>query len=123
MKKLPLKSLLKRIYQISVFYFTLLFYSTSRADLPPAPNNSNISSGDYLAGIGDFAKEAIKYTILVVTAAVIIGYMWALIAKFLDAKKHHEWGEFGLVAIVGAGVVMIAIVLANVAMKYFGGSN
>jgi len=112
----------QKIYYTAIFYSLLFFTKISRADgLPQAPQDSNFANGDYIKGIKDYAFEVINVVILVLAAAAFIGYGYAVVVKFLEAKKHKEWGEFGLVAVIGAGVVVIVIILANIAMQYFGG--
>ena len=114
-----------KIYYWLIAYGLFFYCRISYADggLPPAPQNSNFQSGEYVKGIKDFAFEVINVVILILAAAAIIGYGYAVIHQFLAAKKHKEWGEFGLVAVVGAGVVVVVIILANVGMQYFGGSS
>lgn len=114
-----LKRFRQIIIRLGIVYVGLLYGQISWASLPPAPKNTNFTNGDVIAGIWDFIAEGIKYLALGLAAAAIIGYGFALVGTFLEAKKHKTWGDFGIVAIIGAAVVIIAIILATEANTYF----
>ena len=56
----------------------------------------------------DFGTEIMKFLVLAVSVAGMVWVGWAAIAKFNEARNGKaEWGEVGLLAVVGAGMLML----------------
>lgn len=100
-----------------------IYGQLARADLPPAPDNANFQKGDYIAGIGDFVKEAVTNGVPILLAGGVIAYIYALITSFLHAKQQREWGHFSLIAIIGSVLLIIIFIVGNEAVQHFGSPN
>jgi integrating conjugative element membrane protein (TIGR03745 family) len=75
------------------------------------------ASGDWLGLIRGYAKDAAVVIALVLGAAVFAWLAWTVIAKFNEARTGRaEWGEVGLLAVIGGGVAIFDMYLLNTAM-------
>ena len=115
--------LVKRSYFFAFIFIPFFYCQLAWADLPPAPQNSNFTKGDYIAGIWDLLSEIFKYGSMALAAITFFGYAYAVVGAFIEAKEHRKWGHFGVVAIVGAFVVVLTIVLATVINSHFTSST
>ena len=116
-----MRQLLKNVYRpFSHFYYQLgafimmLFVSLQvSADIPSAPNLPGGNTSDPISEAAAVFKEGATTGDLVMYVVAGFVYIGVLIAAFIFARKHKEWGQFALIAIVGAALEVIALVVLN----------
>lgn len=113
----------KKIYTLFILMLTQLYVQLAWAGLPPSPQNADFSKGDFIAGVWDLIAEIFKYGSMVLAGVAFFGYGYTVIGAFIEAKKQREWGHFSMVAIIGAFVVIVAIVIATVVNSNFTSSS
>ena len=108
---------------ISKYWAHLVSYSFPPfyADLPTAVAPSTApSDGDWIALISGYIKDGALVLGLAVAA---LGFLWVAyvgFAKFNEARQGKaEWAEVGVLAVVGAVVLIFASYLLTEASKIF----
>ena len=108
---------------ISKYWAYLVSYSfpSLQADLPTAVAPSTApSDGDWIALISGYIKDGALVLGLAVAA---LGFLWVAyvgFAKFNEARQGKaEWAEVGVLAVVGAVVLIFASYLLTEASKIF----
>lgn len=108
---------------ISKYWAFLVSYSfpVPRADLPTAvAPSTKPADGDWIALISGYIKDGALVLGLAVAA---VGFLWVAyvgFAKFNEARQGKaEWAEVGVLAVVGAVVLIFASYLLTEASKIF----
>lgn len=102
-------------------YLSFLFVVSLQADLPTAvAPSTKPASGDWIALISGYIKDGAL--VLGLTVAVV-GFLWVAyvgFAKFNEARQGKaEWAEVGVLAVVGAVVLIFASYLLTEAAGVF----
>ena len=99
----------------------LSFHSVLQAALPtPVAPSTAPASGDWIALISGYIKDG---SLVLGLAIAAIGFLWVAyvgFAKFNEARQGKaEWAEVGVLAIVGAVVLIFASYLLTEASGVF----
>ncbi len=86
-------------------FFTI---ESALAALPtPVAPSTGAPNGNWLDLMKGYAKDAGLVVGLIIALAVFLWMSWILIAKFNEARRGQaDWGEVGVVAVVGVGVMI-----------------
>ena len=92
-----------------------------RADLPKAvPPSTSPKDGDWIALISGYIKDG---SLVLGLAIAAVGFLWVAyvgFAKFNEARQGKaEWAEVGVLAVVGAVVLIFASYLLTEAAGIF----
>ncbi len=100
----------------------LCFVGSAYAGIPGPPSGGGGSSGDEIQqGMTVFKEGATAGNLVMYVIAGFV-YVGLLIAGFAYAKKHKEWGQFGIIAIAGAIVEVIVLIILNQIKSAIAGS-
>lgn len=99
----------------------IAFSDLLRADLPKAvPPSTAPSDGDWIALISGYIKDG---SLVLGLAIAAVGFLWVAyvgFAKFNEARQGKaEWAEVGVLAVVGAVVLIFASYLLTEAAGIF----
>ncbi len=107
---------MKQIKQMKILFNTcvLVFFSwflnveSALAALPtPVAPSTGAPNGNWLNLMQGYAKDAGLVIGLIIAVAMFLWMCWILIAKFNEARAgKSDWGEVGVVAVVGVGVMI-----------------
>jgi integrating conjugative element membrane protein (TIGR03745 family) len=92
------------------------------AALPtPVDPSTGVADGNWLELTKGYINDGAIILGLAVSAGGFLWIAWTLLAKFNDARKgdRTEWGEVGLLAIVGGAVLLFITFLLNQAAGIF----
>lgn len=100
---------------------TIVFSDLMRADLPTAVAPSTApDEGDWIALISGYIKDG---SLVLGLAIAAVGFLWVAyvgFAKFNEARQGKaEWAEVGVLAVVGAVVLIFASYLLTEAAGIF----
>ncbi len=101
-----LKSL---IHQPGLIVLTLMLsIDNALAALPtPVAPSTGAPNGNWLDLMKGYVKDAGLVIGLLIAVVVFLWMSWILIAKFNEARRGQaDWGEVGVVAVVGVGVMI-----------------
>ncbi len=101
-----LKSL---IHQPGLIVLTLMLsIDNALAALPtPVAPSNGAPNGNWLDLMQGYVKDVGLVIGLLIAVVVFLWMSWILIAKFNEARRGQaDWGEVGVVAVVGVGVMI-----------------
>ncbi|HFD11716.1 MAG TPA: TIGR03745 family integrating conjugative element membrane protein [Crenotrichaceae bacterium] len=86
----------------------MLTIDNALAVLPtPVPPSTGAPNGNWLDLMKGYVKDAGLVIGLLIAVVVFLWMSWILIAKFNEARRGQaDWGEVGVVAVVGVGVMI-----------------
>ena len=98
-----------------LFWCVVSIESTLAALPTPVAPSTGAPNGNWLDLMKGYAKDAGLVIGLIIALAVFLWMSWILIAKFNEARRGQaDWGEVGVVAVVGVGVmIFISFILTE----------
>ncbi len=105
---------IRRLGLIIVGFFVSIESTLAALPTPVAPS-TGAPNGNWLDLMKGYAKDAGLVVGLIIALAVFLWMSWILIAKFNEARRGQaDWGEVGVVAVVGVGVmIFISFILTE----------
>ncbi len=98
--------------RLGVALSMLCFVGPTFAGIPGPPGGGGSSGDEIQQGMIVFKEGATAGNLVMYVIAGFV-YVGLLIAGFAYAKKHTEWGQFGIIAIAGAIVEVIVLIILN----------
>jgi integrating conjugative element membrane protein (TIGR03745 family) len=103
----------KAIFTLCLAGWALTHQAYAALPTQVAPS-TNPAAGDWLALIKGYSKDAGLVLGLIIAVAAFLWIAWITIAKFNEARSGRaEWGEVGLLGVVGGGVMVFISYLLN----------
>jgi len=88
-------------------FLSMLCFDVQAALPTPVNPSTGAPKGDWLTMIKGYVKDAGLVLGLTIAVVVFLWVSWIIISKFNEARAGRaEWGEVGLTAIVGTGVMI-----------------
>lgn len=107
--------------RVGVAIALLSFVDPSFAGIPGPPAGGGSGGDEIQQGMAVFKEGATAGNLVMYVIAGFV-YVGLLIAGFAYAKKHKEWGQFGIIAIAGAVVEVIVLIILNQIKSAIAGS-
>ena len=107
--------------RVGVAITMFCFAGPTFAGIPGPPSGAGSSGDEIQQGMSVFKEGATAGNLVMYVIAGFV-YVGLLVAGFAYAKKHKEWGQFGIIAIAGAIVEVIVLIILNQIKSAIGGS-
>lgn len=99
-------------FRVGLAITVILFIGPAYAGIPGPPAGGGGGGDEIQQGMAIFKEGATAGNLVMYVVAGFV-YVGLLIGAFIYAKKHKEWGQFGIIAIAGAIVMVIVLIILN----------
>lgn len=99
-------------FRIGAAIMVMCVVGPAYAGIPAAPAGAGGGGDEIQQGMAVFKEAATAGNLVMYVIAGFV-YVGLLIGAFVYAKKHKEWGQFAIIAIAGAVVEVIILIILN----------